>query len=47
MFEKPVLSFGLVTDIQYANADDAFRNDKTRYYRKSLSLVRQVIEKMA
>ena len=47
MSVKPVLSFGLITDIQYADVDDAFRNDKMRYYRKSLSLVKQAVEKMA
>ena len=47
MSVKPVLSFGLITDIQYAGVDDAFRNDKMRYYRKWLSLVRQAVKIMA
>ena len=43
---KPLASFGLLTDIQYADCDDGMSFDKARhrYYRNSLKLVRQAVE---
>ncbi len=34
----PLLSFGIVADVQFADVDDAFNYDKTRlrYYRDAL-----------
>ena len=45
--EKPTISFGLITDIQYADEDDAlnYRKDKLRYYRNSLNLVKEAVQK--
>jgi manganese-dependent ADP-ribose/CDP-alcohol diphosphatase len=47
MSKNPILSFGLITDIQYADANDAlnYRKDKVRYYRNSINLVREAVEK--
>ena len=41
--EKPITSFGLITDIHYANHDDRWNYERTflRRHRNSLQLVRQ------
>ena len=46
MSKNPIISFGLITDIQYADADDAlnYRKDKIRFYRNSINLVKQAVE---
>ena len=43
MSSKPLISFGLLTDIQYADYDNTlnYRKDKPRYYRNSLNLVKE------
>ena len=43
---EPILTFCVLTDIQYADVDDGFNYDKTRlrYYRNSLNLVREAID---
>ena len=47
MFIKPLISFGLISDIQYADVDDAinYRKEKIRHYRNSLNLVKQATQK--
>jgi manganese-dependent ADP-ribose/CDP-alcohol diphosphatase len=42
---KPIVSFGLITDIQYADHDNAlnYLADKTRYYRNSINLVKEAV----
>ncbi len=42
---KPLVTFGVLTDIQYADVDDGTNYDKTRkrYYRNSLNLVKEAI----
>lgn len=44
--ETPLVTFALLTDIQYANVDDGLRYDKKkmRYYRNSLNLVKEAVE---
>ena len=41
--EKPIRSFGIITDIHYGDLDDRWNFSKTfiRHYRNSLQLVRQ------
>ena len=43
--QRPLSTFGLLTDVQYANIDDGFNYDQTkvRYYRNSLMLTREAI----
>jgi manganese-dependent ADP-ribose/CDP-alcohol diphosphatase len=43
---KPVTTFGLLTDIQYADVEDGMSYDKTRhrYYRNSLNLVSEAVK---
>ena len=43
--QKALVTFGLITDIQYADVDDGMSYDKTRhrYYRNSLKLVREAV----
>ena len=43
---KPIVSFGLITDIQYAEHDNAFNylGDKMRYYRNSINLVKEAVK---
>ncbi|XP_059142716.1 manganese-dependent ADP-ribose/CDP-alcohol diphosphatase-like [Physella acuta] len=45
--DKSQLTFGIIADIQYADHNDGpdFSNTKTRYYRSSLKLARNAIEK--
>jgi manganese-dependent ADP-ribose/CDP-alcohol diphosphatase len=42
---KPLVTFGILTDVQYADIDDGMSYDKTRkrYYRNSLNLVKEAI----
>ena len=42
---KPLVTFAILTDIQYADIDDGMSYDETRkrYYRNSLNLVREAI----
>ena len=37
----PLISFGILSDVQYANCKDGFNwsGDKIRYYRSNLDLV--------
>ena len=46
MSKNPICTFGLITDIQYADSDNAlnYRKDKMRYYRNSLNLVREAVK---
>ena len=46
MSSKPLISFGLLTDIQYADCDESlnFRKDKPRFYRNSINLVKQAAQ---
>ena len=44
LLSKPLVKFGVITDVQYADADDRpawYDTSKTRYYRSSLDHVRQ------
>jgi len=45
-FDKPLFSFGLITDIQYADIDDGWDYNKTsaRRYRNSLTLLQNAVE---
>ena len=44
MIEKPLLTFGILTDIQYADVDDGASNKgKKRYYRQSLDKVKNAV----
>lgn len=42
---KPLFSFGIITDIQYADHDNAtnYVGDKIRYYRNSINLVKEAV----
>ena len=42
---KPLVTFGLLTDVQYADIDDGMSYDKKRhrYYRNSLNLVKEAV----
>lgn len=42
----PLTTFGIITDIQYADVDDGMNYDKTRhrYYRNSLKLVSEAVQ---
>lgn len=42
----PVVRFGLITDIQYADIEDGYSYDKKkkRFYRNSLNLVREAVK---
>lgn len=44
--DQPLVSFGLITDIQYADVDNGSSYDKkyTRYYRNSLNLVNEAVK---
>lgn len=43
--EKPLATFGLLSDVQYADADDTVRGTFKcmRYYRNSLNLVKEAV----
>jgi manganese-dependent ADP-ribose/CDP-alcohol diphosphatase len=43
---KPIISFGIITDIQYADIENGLNyvGDKTRYYRNSLNLVKESVQ---
>ena len=45
MTSKPIISFGLITDVQYADHDNTlnYRKDRTRYYRNSICLVKEAV----
>jgi len=45
-FDKPLFSFGLITDIQYADIDDGWDYHKitARHYRNSLTLLQNAVE---
>jgi manganese-dependent ADP-ribose/CDP-alcohol diphosphatase len=40
--EKPIYSFGVIADVQYADMDDAlnFKKDRLRRYRNSLQILK-------
>lgn len=42
---KPLVTFGILTDVQYADVDDGMSYDKKRhrYYRNSLNLVKEAV----
>ena len=42
---KPLVTFGILTDVQYVDVEDGMSYDKTRhrYYRNSLKLVKEAI----
>ena len=42
---KPIISFGLITDIQYADHDNGlnYAGDRTRHYRNSINLVKEAV----
>lgn len=45
--QKPLVKFGVLTDVQYADVDDKpawYNPEKTRYYRSSLLHIRQAFE---
>jgi hypothetical protein len=42
--DEPVVTFGLLTDIQYADVEDGTNYVNTRYYRNSLNLIRDATE---
>jgi manganese-dependent ADP-ribose/CDP-alcohol diphosphatase len=44
--QKPLVSFGILSDIQYADVQDGFSYDKkrARYYRNSLNLVKEAVK---
>lgn len=43
--QQPLLSFGIVSDVQYADANDGtdYSKTRTRYYRNSLNLLKNAI----
>ena len=43
---NPIVSFGLLTDIQYADIENTlnYRKDKMRYYRNGLNMIREAVE---
>ncbi|KAM9258507.1 manganese-dependent ADP-ribose/CDP-alcohol diphosphatase isoform 2-T2 [Cariama cristata] len=49
MEAAPLFSFGVIADIQYANAEDGydFGGYRRRYYRQSLNLLRDAVEAWA
>lgn len=43
--QAPIAKFAILTDVQYADVDDAMSFDKKmRYYRNSVNLVREAVE---
>ena len=42
--DKPIVRFGIIADVQYANTDDLLRYGRMRYYRNSLNLLRNAIK---
>lgn len=41
---KPIVTFGLITDVQYADHDDAITAGTVRYYRNSLQLIKKALD---
>lgn len=39
----PLISFGIIADVQYANIDDIFRYGRMRYHRNSLNQLRNAV----
>jgi len=42
--KKPIITFGILTDVQYANIPDEKRLGKTRYYRQSLDKIKNAVK---
>jgi manganese-dependent ADP-ribose/CDP-alcohol diphosphatase len=45
-FAKPIVTFGLLTDIQYAEVENTlnYRKDRMRYYKNGINLIRQAVQ---
>ena len=41
--KEPLVTFGILADVQYANVDDLEQYGRIRYYRNSLNLLRSAI----
>lgn len=41
---KPIVTFGILTDIQYADIDDVIKYGRKRYYRGSIDLAKRAVE---
>jgi manganese-dependent ADP-ribose/CDP-alcohol diphosphatase len=43
--DKPIVSFGLISDVQYADHGNSlnYRKDRIRYYRNSINLVKEAV----
>ena len=45
IIQEPCVTFGILTDIQYADIEDGINYVNRRYYRNSLNLVKDAIAK--